>query len=97
MSLRAALVTASETAGSWKPYASANARRVAQVTQRTSWAVGRKTAGRYAGCLRDPLAIGLAVIAGIAVIPVLVWLFLAVVMSPVGCAWILGFGGCLPR
>ena len=33
----------------------------------------------------------------IVLIPVAIWLFLAAVMSPVGCAWILGVGGCLPR
>ena len=33
----------------------------------------------------------------ILLIPVALWLFLAAVISPVGCEWILGFGGCLPR
>jgi hypothetical protein len=37
------------------------------------------------------------VIAAITLVPIVLWLFLAGVISPVGCAWILGFGGCLPR
>ncbi|HSL77700.1 MAG TPA: hypothetical protein VK867_12205 [Candidatus Limnocylindrales bacterium] len=47
--------------------------------------------------MKDPLVVGLAAITAIALVPVVLWLFLAAVVSDVGCAWILGLGGCPPR
>ena len=46
--------------------------------------------------MRDPIVIGVAAVVGILALPVLVWLFLAAVVSPERCAWIMGIGGCLP-
>jgi hypothetical protein len=45
--------------------------------------------------MRDPIVIGVAALLAVLLLPVLVWLFLAGVVSTDGCAWIAGFGGCL--
>ncbi len=45
--------------------------------------------------MKDPIVIGVAAIVAVVLVPILLWLALAV-FGGSGCGWILGFGGCLP-
>jgi hypothetical protein len=46
--------------------------------------------------VKDPIVIGVATILAILMTPVLIWAAMALVATD-HCAWIAGYGGCLPR